>query len=226
MNNLFHTLTTYVLVKTYWKYSFFLERKILQSLNSFSWFHDRVYAKYEINKFLLQGPHFRSRALTIHVLYPKLPGVFHVSHLKKRIGTGKIVHTELPGVQEGWELKVEPIAILDRKLVKRRNSTATMVLVQLTNGEPEEATWEFWEDIARKFPKFGTRLELRSGELSRMLDRWWVYDLLNLWFWDVGLVVVLGLLYHKYPPYPYGWLWTDNMLILLYLLYFSVTFFY
>ncbi|WOH00636.1 hypothetical protein DCAR_0520007 [Daucus carota subsp. sativus] len=71
----------------------------------------------------------------------KVHNVFHVSQLKKRIGKGKVVQTELPGVDEQGELQAEPVAILDRRLVKKGNSPATMVL-------------EFWESIHKKFPKF------------------------------------------------------------------------
>ena len=84
----------------------------------------------------------------------KVHNVFHVSQLKKRIGRDKVVQTELPGIDEREELQVEPIAVLDRRLVKKGNSPATMVLVQWTNGTPAEATWEFWESIRKKFPKF------------------------------------------------------------------------
>lgn len=55
--------------------------------------------------------------------------VFHVSQLKKRIGKEKKVHTDLLGVNDVGELKIEPLAILDRKLVNKGNSVVTMVLV-------------------------------------------------------------------------------------------------
>ena len=50
--------------------------------------------------------------------------------------------------------QVEPVAVLDRQLVKKGHRPATRVLVQWTNGGTDEATWELWEDIHRKFPKF------------------------------------------------------------------------
>lgn len=59
----------------------------------------------------------------------KVHNVFHVSQLKKRIGKEKRVHTDLPGINDEGELKVEPLAILDRRLVKKRNGPSTMVLV-------------------------------------------------------------------------------------------------
>lgn len=77
----------------------------------------------------------------------KVHNVFHVSQLKKRICNDKVIQTELPGVTEERDMKIEPVAVLDRKLVKKGNKPATMILVQWTNGSTEEATWEYWENI-------------------------------------------------------------------------------
>ncbi|WOG95792.1 hypothetical protein DCAR_0415120 [Daucus carota subsp. sativus] len=84
----------------------------------------------------------------------KVHNVFHVSQLKKRVGKGKVIQTELPGVNDEGELQIEPVAVLDRQLVKKGNRPATRVLIQWTNGGRDEATWELWEDIHKKFPKF------------------------------------------------------------------------
>lgn len=84
----------------------------------------------------------------------KIHNVFHVSQLKKRIGEGKVVQTDLPGVDDQGELLVEPVVVLDRRLVKKGNDPATMVLIHWKNGSPTEATWEFWEYIHKKFPNF------------------------------------------------------------------------
>lgn len=46
----------------------------------------------------------------------------------------------MPGVNEDDELRAEPVAVLERKLVKTKNSPATMVLVQWSNGDRNEAT--------------------------------------------------------------------------------------
>lgn len=84
----------------------------------------------------------------------KVHNIFYVSQLKKKIGHNKVVHTDLPGVNEEGELQVEPVEILDRRLVKRGNSPATMVLIRWSNGDVEEATWEFWDVLSKKFPNF------------------------------------------------------------------------
>lgn len=60
----------------------------------------------------------------------KVHDVFHVSQLKKKIGHGKIVHTELPGVNEEGEIKLEPEAILQRRMIKKGNAADIMVLIK------------------------------------------------------------------------------------------------
>ena len=49
---------------------------------------------------------------------------------------------------------MEPIAILDQKLVKCGNSLATKVLAQWSNSFLEDAIWEFWFDLKQQFPEF------------------------------------------------------------------------
>lgn len=80
--------------------------------------------------------------------------VFHVSLLKKKLGLSAVVQTTLPLTDEQGHIQLEPLAILDRKLVKRNNRPHSLVLVQWTNSIPEDATWESWSDLHRRFPKF------------------------------------------------------------------------
>ena len=80
--------------------------------------------------------------------------VFHVSRLKKLVGsTG--VSTQLPSVLDD-ELEKLPECILGRKMVKRQDRAATMVLIKWKNQSEDEATWEFLYDIQLKFPDFQT----------------------------------------------------------------------
>ena len=51
-------------------------------------------------------------------------------------------------------IQAEPIAVLDRKLGKSGNRAVVYVLIQLSNAPKEEATWGFYSDIEKKFPKF------------------------------------------------------------------------
>ena len=75
--------------------------------------------------------------------------VFHVSQQKKSIPPTAIASSELP---ISINTPLVPIAILDRKLVKRGNQAATKVLVQWSNLPSEDATWEFLFDIQKRFP--------------------------------------------------------------------------
>lgn len=72
----------------------------------------------------------------------KIHDVFHVSQLKKKLGSKKTVETELPTVDDTRIINPRPIAVLDKRLIKKGNKPATMVLIQLENGIQEEATWE------------------------------------------------------------------------------------
>ncbi|KAF7139795.1 hypothetical protein RHSIM_Rhsim06G0000800 [Rhododendron simsii] len=78
--------------------------------------------------------------------------VFHVSLLKKKLGFGAVVQSVLPLTDDDGRLQIEPLAILERKLVKRNNRPYTMVLVQWTNSIPEDATWESWYELHQRFP--------------------------------------------------------------------------
>ncbi|XP_059306205.1 uncharacterized protein LOC132057593 [Lycium ferocissimum] len=52
------------------------------------------------------------------------------------------------------QLIAEPIAILDRRMVKKRNIASTQVLVQRANLAPEDATWEDFTFFTTQFPEF------------------------------------------------------------------------
>ncbi|GKC79683.1 putative mitochondrial protein [Tanacetum coccineum] len=81
--------------------------------------------------------------------------VFHVSQLKK-------VHRDhhlqspavLPQVNNDGLLEVTPLKILDRKLVKKNNDMVVYGLVQWSNGQPQDTTWELLEEVYKKFPLF------------------------------------------------------------------------
>ncbi|KAI9176623.1 hypothetical protein LWI28_005158 [Acer negundo] len=49
-------------------------------------------------------------------------------------------------------MPVFPVAILDRKVLKRRNQVVAQVLVQWTNSTPEDATWEDATVVRARFP--------------------------------------------------------------------------
>lgn len=69
--------------------------------------------------------------------HSKIHPVFHVSLLKKKLGDGVVVQSTLPLTGSDGQLQVEPVAILDRKMVKRHNRPHNLVLVQWSNSIPE-----------------------------------------------------------------------------------------
>lgn len=76
--------------------------------------------------------------------------VFHVSQLKIVVGD---VHTStnLPSINIETSVK-EPEFIIERKMVRRQNMPATMVLVKWKNRSSDDSTWEFLYDLEKRFP--------------------------------------------------------------------------
>jgi hypothetical protein len=104
------------------------------------------------------GPYQISKRIGMMAYELKLPKgslihpVFHVSLLKRKIGDAIIMSSKLPvSDKEGW-MQIVPIAILDRKLMKKGNGVATVVLVQWSNLYQEDATWEDVTDLQKQFP--------------------------------------------------------------------------
>ncbi|RCU34989.1 hypothetical protein DVA76_18475, partial [Acinetobacter baumannii] len=62
--------------------------------------------------------------------------------------------TPLPSYAADPDLLYEPVAILDRRMVKWGNRAATQVLVHWSNSSVEDATWEFLYDLKQQFPNF------------------------------------------------------------------------
>ncbi|CAM8888386.1 unnamed protein product [Rhodiola kirilowii] len=79
--------------------------------------------------------------------------VFHVSQLKL-CPTPPHTPPALPQYLLDMGKTKEPDAILDKKVVKRRNAAATKVLVKWKGFPTEHATWEFYKDFIGKFPEF------------------------------------------------------------------------
>ncbi|KAL4361032.1 hypothetical protein GQ457_04G005470 [Hibiscus cannabinus] len=83
----------------------------------------------------------------------KVHPVFHVSQLKKQIGS-EPVQSELPVVDADGSISKEPMRILDRRMVKMGNMVVTEVLVEWSNSFPEDATWEIYHMLKQQFPQF------------------------------------------------------------------------
>ncbi|KAL2251676.1 UNVERIFIED_CONTAM: Transposon Ty3-G Gag-Pol polyprotein [Sesamum indicum] len=79
--------------------------------------------------------------------------VFHVSLLKKKIGSKYFPSVNLPEMEDKV-FKIYPIAILGRRLIPRNNVGVPQVLIQWAHSTPEQATWEDYYAVAAKFPHF------------------------------------------------------------------------
>ncbi|KAL9422110.1 hypothetical protein AB3S75_034387 [Citrus x aurantiifolia] len=86
--------------------------------------------------------------------HSKIHPVFHVSCLKKKLGAANVQQTELPTIQEDGRMQLEPLALLEKRTVKRNNRPVVQWLIHWTNSFPEDATWEDACVIRQKFPKF------------------------------------------------------------------------
>ena len=82
----------------------------------------------------------------------QIHNVFHVSQLRKAFGPVTQV-IPLP-IALGQAKEFEPLAILERKLVKRGNCADVQLLIHWKNLSPTEATWEFASEIMRRYPSF------------------------------------------------------------------------
>ncbi|XP_059284823.1 uncharacterized protein LOC132038117 [Lycium ferocissimum] len=88
----------------------------------------------------------------------KVHPVFHVSLLKKKVGTRIVVQSELPPTGEDGQFLVQPVAILQRQMVKKNNVVVIKVLVQWSNLPPEDATWEDYQFLNAKYLNFDSHL--------------------------------------------------------------------
>ncbi|KAF3678741.1 hypothetical protein FXO37_04239 [Capsicum annuum] len=84
----------------------------------------------------------------------KVYPVFHVSFLKKKVGSKVVVQSTLPMTTDDGQFLVKPVAVLQQQMVKKGNTAAVKVLIQWSNLPTEEATWEDFDFIRAKFPEF------------------------------------------------------------------------
>jgi Chromo (CHRromatin Organisation MOdifier) domain len=74
--------------------------------------------------------------------------VFHVSQLKRKLGSMGTATVGMPLVGSEGRTRVEPLAILDRSLVKRNNQASEVeVLIKWSNLNDEDATWEDYNQL-------------------------------------------------------------------------------
>ena len=79
--------------------------------------------------------------------------VFHVSQLKQHLGQAH-AQSQLPLMDRDGLIAKEPLAILDRRMTKRRGRACIEVLVQWSNCFPEDATCENFYDLQQLYPLF------------------------------------------------------------------------
>lgn len=84
----------------------------------------------------------------------KFHPVFHVSQLKRTLGKATVPIAHLPLVDSNGNFKVEPVAVLARRLIPIDNKAVTQVLIQWSNSLPEDATWEDLLFIQAHYPLF------------------------------------------------------------------------
>ncbi|GJR47391.1 retrotransposon-related protein [Tanacetum coccineum] len=97
---------------------------------------------------------FKLLELPVHA---QIHDVVHVSQLKPYKGIPPVTQViDLPSCDQNGLLVVEPIALLDMKMVKKMNAVVVYGLIQWANRTVEDATWEPLAEIYEKFPTFAT----------------------------------------------------------------------
>lgn len=80
--------------------------------------------------------------------------VFHVSMLKKKIGSKYTTTTALPKMGPEGQFLVFPYKLLQRRTVKRNNAAVVQWLIHWSHSIAEDATWEDAAVIVEQFPEF------------------------------------------------------------------------
>ncbi|GAB4836211.1 hypothetical protein Ancab_039524 [Ancistrocladus abbreviatus] len=81
----------------------------------------------------------------------RIHNVFHISLLKKKIGSRPVSAT-FPSFLTGEVQKLQPQAILERRMGKRGNKAGVDVLIQWEGSNLEDATWEDFYALKARFP--------------------------------------------------------------------------
>ncbi|KAA8524249.1 hypothetical protein F0562_010672 [Nyssa sinensis] len=83
----------------------------------------------------------------------KIYPVFHISCLKKKLGTLVNPSHRLPIVMENSTMAPEPEKILERRLKKNGNRARVDLLVQWKRVNKEDATWVDAEELCKTYPE-------------------------------------------------------------------------
>ena len=139
--------------------------------------------------------------------FSRIHPVFRVSQLKKQIGP-RPAQSTLPDIDEHGLLAAEPVAVLDRKLGRKGNSAVVYVLIHWSHSPKEDATWELYSDIEKRFPHFNLEA-WRQASQGGAID-------IGLSPSRVGHVIVEGRLLSKWGPGCYAVRLLLSSVILLY----------
>jgi hypothetical protein len=87
---------------------------------------------------------------------------------KKRLGPAVPVNNSLPLVGTNGQVKLEPVAILDRRIVKKNNQVGVEIPVQWSNLDLEDATLEDYDQLKIQFPlsKLEDKLKGKGNVMS------------------------------------------------------------
>ena len=89
----------------------------------------------------------------------KLHPVFHVSQLKKKLGEAAQVQHQVPS--HYVEQILVPELMLERRMMNMKGKAVTEVMIKWKNLSVEEASWERYWELVKRFPNFD--LEARSN---------------------------------------------------------------
>lgn len=84
----------------------------------------------------------------------KIHPVFHVSQLKKHLGTHAVPEEGLPLIGQDGKIKTEPIQVLQTRSLPRNKVLVTQWLVEWANLASEDSSWEDANFIKTVFPEF------------------------------------------------------------------------
>lgn len=79
--------------------------------------------------------------------------VFHVSQLKPFTQDYSPVFSELPRTPDLSAAPLQPVAILERRMVKKGSSAIVQVRVQWSSLSPDSATWEDYTVLRHRYPQ-------------------------------------------------------------------------
>jgi hypothetical protein len=78
--------------------------------------------------------------------------VFHDSQLKPFISDYTLVFSTLPAYSDLSSRNVQPLEILDRRLVKKGNRVVPQVLIRWSLLPADDTTWEDYNVLLQRYP--------------------------------------------------------------------------